>query len=451
MRIFQNKNFAIWFLVLLFILFSVINLPKIDINKKIGNISFNYIGGYGFSLGNFYRDLSVKTGLDITGGVQITLKPDLKDIPASEVKDALDSVASILELRINRFGVNEPNIITTNFNNEYLILVEIPGITDVDRALNLIGQTAQLSFKLEDTANSEESTDSQIPYPSFIDTDLTSNDVQRAVAEVQPNETGALEPSVKLVFNQEGTEKFRDITKDNIGKRLAIYLDEYILIAPTIQSAIPTGEAYITGGFDINTAKDLAIQINSGALPVPISIVSQNRVGPSVGLVSVQNSVVGGVIGLLFVVIFMILNYKRLGLVSMLSLFFYGLITLTLYKLIPVVLTLPGIAGFILSIGMAVDSNILIFEKTKEELRKGEPMKSALEKGFKSAWTSIKDANIVSLLIAFILFNPFDWGFLLTSGPVRGFAATLGLGVLISLFTGVYVTRVLVRIFYRMK
>ncbi|PIR43167.1 protein translocase subunit SecD [candidate division WWE3 bacterium CG10_big_fil_rev_8_21_14_0_10_32_10] len=452
MNFFKNKYYSLWLIFLITLVAVSVNLPKIDINRTFGNTKILYVGGYQINFFNKYlRSLDLKKGLDIAGGVRVVLKPDLSDIKDSTKKESLDALKRILEVRVNRFGVNEPNVTVVNFNNQYQVYVEIPGITDVDRALNLIGQTAKLSFKIEkpkEDSNSDENTDQQT-IPDFADTNLTSNDVQSAEVSLYKSETGADEPSVKLVFNTEGTKKFKDITKNNLGKRLAIYLDEYILIAPVIKSEIPTGEAYITGGFTLDSAKDIAIQINSGALPVPVSIVSQSRIGATVGNNTVTKSVVGGIIGLFFVAVFMISNYKKLGVISILSLSLYGLITATLYKLIPVTLTLPGIAGFVLSIGMAVDSNILIFEKAKEEKRNGKTEKQALELGFISAWTSIKDANIVSLIIAFILFNPLDWGFLLNSGPVRGFAATLGLGIAISLFTGVYVTRNLVRLFYK--
>ena len=447
MSILNNKVFSLWLILIISLITISINLPYIPINKTIGNYKINYVGGYQINLLNRYnRDLDLKMGLDIAGGARVILTPDLKDIKGEKTKEALDSLKRILELRINRFGVNEPNVTIVNFNNSYRTLIEIPGIDEVDRALSLVGRTAKLSFKIEKD-KPEEIEENTIP--EFEETALESKHIQKAIAELYTNESGIQEPSVKLVFNAEGTEEFKKITRDNLNKRLAIYLDDFILIAPVIRSEIPTGEAFITGGFDLETAKDLSIQINSGALPVPVKIDSQSRIGPTIGKSAVTKSIIGGIVGLIFVVFFMVSNYRKLGLISILSLGLYSLITLTLYKIIPITLTLPGIAGFILSIGMAVDSNILIFEKTKEELRMETPLKQALEKGFDSAWTSIKDANIVALIIAFILFNPFDWGFLLNSGPVRGFAATLGLGIIISLFTGVYVTKNLVKWTYK--
>jgi len=446
----KNPN-NLFFLILLIALVSfAISLPTIKVNKKIGPLTVDTLGGYNLNFFGSKKDLSLKMGLDIKGGVQVVMEPDLQGISDSDKPEALNSLKNIMEARINRFGVNEPNIYITKFNNKDRVVVEIPGIKDVDRALNLIGKTAQLSFQLEKPQTETESTES-LYTPQFEDTNLLGKDVAKSQVDIYQNEVGETEPSVKLIFTEEGKKKFADITRENIGRRLAILLDGQILIAPNINSEIPSGEAYITGGFTLDTAKDLAVQINSGALPVPVKVLSQNRIGPTIGLETVQKSVYGGVIGLILVVAFMLLNYKKLGAISAISLFIYTLLTLSLYKLIPITLTLPGIAGFILSIGMAVDSNILIFEKTKDELRQGVLYKQALITGFGKAWNSIKDANLATLITAFILFNPFDWGFLLTSGPIRGFAATLSLGVIISLFTGVFITQNLIKVFYKIK
>ncbi|MCA9397416.1 SecD/SecF family protein translocase subunit, partial [candidate division WWE3 bacterium] len=208
-------------------------------------------------------------------------------------------------------------------------------------------------------------------------------------------------------------------------------------------------EALVSGGFSIEQAQLLAKQLNAGALPVPVEIIEQETIGATLGQISVEKSITAGLIGLALVIIFMILNYGRLGILASIALAIYGLVTLAVYEIIPVTLTLSGIAGFILSIGMAVDSNILIFERMKEELSAGRQLKQAMELGFGRAWDSIRDANVATLVTVFILFNPFNWNFLVTSGMVRGFALTLGIGIVISLFTGIIVTRTLVRVFYR--
>ncbi|HHH14244.1 MAG TPA: protein translocase subunit SecD [candidate division WWE3 bacterium] len=444
------KNF--WLFVFVIVISIVLNLPKIDINKQIGPYKINYIGGYeiNFNNGKFYRDMSLKKGLDIAGGVRVVLEPDLSNLPPVEHKEALNSLKRILEIRVNKFGINEPNISVINFKNNYKVYVEIPGVKDVDRALSLVGQTAKLSFKIEKEPP-KELKEGQIYIPQFEETNLTSSDVSKAVPDFYVDQTGKREPSIKLVFTPEGAKKFAKITRENIGRRLAIYLDNQILIAPVINTEIPTGDAYITGQFTIEQVKDMAIQINSGALPVPVKVVSQTRVGPSVGSKAIKQSVLGGIIGILLVILFMLLNYPKLFHLSVINLVVYGLITITVYKLLPVTLTLPGVAGLILSIGMAEDSNILIFEKINDEIKNGLSKKEALEKGFKGAWSSIRDANIASLIIAFILFNPFEWGFLLNSGPVRGFAVTLGLGIIISLYTSVFLIRSIFKYFYKIK
>lgn len=442
-----------WVVIILLILISVtLNLPKIDINKTIFGYKINYIGGYELRAGSFFRDLQLKKGLDISGGVRLILEPDLSNIPSEELESSLTSLKGILETRVNRFGVNEPNVTRVKFNNNYKLIVEIPGISDISRAKDLVGKTAQMSFLIEDP---EFVFDPEVPiaddavYPGFKETELKSTDIKKAVPAVYQSQAGKYEPSVNLIFTSEGTKKFSDLTAKNVGLRLGIFIDNIPIIAPSINQQISTGEAYITGGFTTDAARDLAIQINSGALPVPVSIVSESQIGATIGDEVVQKSIYGGLIGLFSVSIFMLLLYKRMGIISVITLLLYGLFSLTLYKIIPVTLTLSGVAGFILSIGMAVDSNILIFERIKEEKDAGYEGASAAERGFEKAWGSIKDANLVSLIIAFILFNPFEWGFLLLSGPVRGFAVTLGTGIIVSLFTGVYVTKNLIKFFYK--
>ena len=448
---FSYKKYGVAFIVFLFLVCVFINLPKIEINKTFFNkVKVNYIGGYSISFNGFNRDLQLKKGLDIEGGVRVILEPDFSNISEENKPKALESLKGIIENRINRFGVNEPNVNLVRFNNAYKVYAEIPGIYEVERASELIGTTAKLAFKLENgEIKQKDENGNEFSIPDFKETDLKSDDIKSATVEIfsgTGSESG--KPSVRLLFSSEGAKKFSDLTRDNIGKRLAIYLDEYILIAPVINSQIPTGDAYITGGFDLESAKDLAIQINSGALPVPVKVTSREFIGPSVGSETVNKSILGGLVGIFIVSLFMILNYKKLGLLAVISLIFYGLVILTIYKIIPVTLTLPGIAGFILSIGMAVDSNILIYESIKDYTRQGKSPSEAIKNGFDSAWGAIKDSNIVSLIIAAILFNPFDYGFLLNSGPIRGFAATLAIGILTSLLTGVFITKTFLEIFY---
>jgi preprotein translocase subunit SecD len=254
---------------------------------------------------------------------------------------------------------------------------------------------------------------------------------------------------VVLQFTKEGADLFAKITERNINKPVGIIIDNFMISAPIVQQTITNGNAVINGTFTVDEAKKLATSINSGALPLSIKLVEQRNIGPTLGKIEVQKSVYAGLIGLLMVFLFMIGYYGRLGIIASLALVIYGMISLAIFRLIPVVLTLPGIAGFILSIGMAVDSNILIFERIKEELRKGKDFDVAKRLGFGRAIDAIKDANITTLLIAFILFNPANWEFLPQFGMVRGFALTLGIGVATSLFTGIVITRRLIDVFYK--
>jgi len=261
-------------------------------------------------------------------------------------------------------------------------------------------------------------------------------------------ETQDRQPAVSIKFREEGKEKFAELTRQYLNYPLAIILDGEIVTRPTVQTEIITGEAIITGDFSLEEAQQLAIQLNAGALPVPIKVLSQKNVPATLGQQAVTQSLTAGGIGLALVILFMSIYYGWMGIIASFGLVLYGLYTLAIYKLIPVTLTIPGIAGFLLSVGMAVDSNILVFERYKEEIRAGRDWKVALELGFGRAWDSIKDANIATLITGTILFNPLDFNFLNTSGSVRGFALTLILGIFISLFTGIVVTRTFLRLFY---
>jgi preprotein translocase subunit SecD len=273
-------------------------------------------------------------------------------------------------------------------------------------------------------------------------TNLTGADLKES--KVQFNQQDS-KPVVAISFTEEGAKKFEDLTTKNVGKPLAIILDSTVISAPIVQDRISGGSAVITGNFTTEEAKNLSIQLNAGALPVPVTLVEQKTVEASLGADSVDKSIKAGLVGLSMVLFFMIVMYGKMGLIADIALIIFAGITLSLYKLIPVTLTLPGIAGFLLSVGMAVDSNILIFERFKEEIRL-RPFSDALEVSFGRAWDSIRDANIASLSTSFILANPLDWKFLQVSGPVRGFAITLALGIGVSLFTGLFVSRNLLRV-----
>lgn len=452
----KPKKLFIAVLLLTFIA-AIIDLPgKFPLNLALGPIKIEetlYRPPLRLNLGpiRIYRDLEIRQGLDLSGGTHLVFEADMEGIPQEDRQDALDSAQEIISRRVDLYGVAEPLIQTSINEDNYRIIVELPGITDSQEAIALIGQTAQLDFREQPLLEEEpeETSPSAFNQPSiseFIPTGLTGKHLKKS--QVQFDSTRGGSPVVGLTFTGEGRELFAEITKRNIGKRVAIFLDEALLTAPIVNQAITTGDAIISGDFTIEEAKSLAIQLNAGALPVPVEVIEERTVGATLGQDSVYKSVRAGVIGLSLVIAFMAIYYGWLGVIADLALIVYFLLTLAVYKLIPITVTLPGLAGFILSVGMAVDSNILIFERMKEEERRGKPWNAAMELGFGRAWDSIKDANVATLLTTFVLLNPFEWQFLPTSGMARGFALTLGIGVLTSLFTGIVVTRTFLRILY---
>lgn len=399
----------------------------------------NVLNYQNYSINNIF-DLSL--GLDLSGGSHLVFEADTKELDASKKEQAIKSLRNVIEKRVNLFGLSESNVQTSSFEGKDRIIVEMPGINDPKEATSLIGQTAQLSFaEVVEVPGEKGAT----PSSQIMPTNLTGADLKLANTVFDEN-TG--KPSVAIEFTDEGSVKFEEITARNIGKPLAIILDNEMVSAPTVNEKISGGKAQISGSFTIEEVNKLEIQLNAGALPVPVKLVEEKTVGATLGADSINKSVKAGLIGLIMVIIFMILSYGKYGFVADISLIVFGLITLTIYKLVPVTLTLPGIAGFLLSVGMAVDSNILIFERLKEEI-KIRPFSSALEVSFGRAWDSIRDANVATLVTAFILANPLDWSFLHVSGPVRGFAITLALGIGISLFTGLVVSRNLLRLFVK--
>ncbi len=397
-----------------------------------------------FSVPIYGKKFDLKLGLDLSGGSHLVFEADTDKLDDVQKTKALNSLRDVIEKRVNLFGVSESGVTTSNFEGKDRVIVELPGLTDPKEAVNLIGKTAQLVF-----ASLEEQTVEKGASPSsqLVPTDLTGADLKSADVVFDEN-TG--KPSISIKFNEEGSKKFEAITAKSIGKPLAIILDNELVSAPTVNEKISGGEAQISGSFTLDEAKNLETQLNAGALPIPVKLVEERTVGASLGSDSIQKSVRAGLVGLAMVSIFMILLYGKNGVIADVALIIFGIITFAIYKLIPVVLTLPGIAGFLLSVGMAVDSNILIFERLKEEV-KLRSLENALEVSFGRAWDSIRDANIATLVTAFILANPLDWSFLNVSGPVRGFAITLALGIGVSLFTGIFVSRNLMRLFVREK
>ena len=390
------------------------------------------------------KTFKTSLGLDLKGGSHLVFEADTKNTKQEDLQDSLSSARDIIEKRVNFFGVSEPTVQTLKSGNNYRIAVDLQGIEKVDEAITLIGKTAQLTFREEKILDDK----SASPTATLVETKLTGTHIKKASVDFNQQDG---KPQVALSFNDEGAKLFGEITQRNVGKPLAIVVDNSLISAPTVQQAILDGNAVITGNFTVDEAKKLAISINSGALPLSIKLVEEKNIGPTLGANEVKKSVYAGGIGLSAVLIFMVLFYGKLGLIASLALIIYGLISYAIFRTIPVVLTLPGVAGFILSIGMAVDSNILIFERIKEELRKGREFDIAFRLGFGRAIDAIKDANITTLLVSFILFNPLNCEFLPQFGMVRGFALTLAIGVATSLFTGVVITKRLISMFYKVK
>ncbi|PWU23837.1 protein translocase subunit SecD [Candidatus Cerribacteria bacterium 'Amazon FNV 2010 28 9'] len=395
------------------------------------------------------RDLEVKQGLDIAGGTQVTLAADMSQIAPPDRDKALQTAQQIIERRINLYGVSEATVQTAKSTNEYRLVAEIPGISDSSQAVQLIGSTAQLDFReYKPTSGSGKiASTSGVLVSDFKPTDLSGKDLANASVAFD-SQTG--KPYISLQFTPDGTKKFAEITSRNVGKPLAIFIDDYPITIPVVSQAITTGQAQISGDFSTDDANNMSIALNAGALPVPISVIGQQTVDATLGNQAVQRSVQAILIGIGIIFLFMILLYDLKGLIAVASLLLYGLITLALYKLIPITLSLAGIAGFLLSMGMAVDTNILVFERLKEEERKSikRTREQLLNQAFSRAWNSIRDANFTTLITCFVLYNPFEWEFLNRSGMVRGFALTLALGIFLNILCGMGVTRVLMTMFY---
>lgn len=413
-----------------------------DIQTTINPLTINLVTP-GFTL---YKEFRTKLGLDLKGGSHLMFEADTSKVRPEDVTDAVSSARDIIEKRVNFFGVSEPVVQTVKAGSTYRISVDLPGINNVNDAVNLIGRTAQLAFTEEATASAEIATQSSVLERLTKETGLTGKHIKKASVTFDPQNG---QPQVALQFTDEGARLFEEVTSRNLGKPVAIFLDQFVLSAPIVQQTITDGNAVISGNFTTDQARELSVAINSGALPLPITLVEQRNIGPTLGESDVQKSVIAGAIGLLMVLVFMIGYYGKFGVIASLALIIYGLISLAIFRAIPVVLTLPGIAGFILSIGMAVDSNILIFERIKEEVRKGKDQDVAIRLGFGHAIDAIKDANVTTLIVGFILFNPLNWEFLPQFGVVRGFALTLMIGVATSLFTGVFITKRLISLFYK--
>ncbi len=363
-----------------------------------------------------------KLGLDLVGGSRLVLEAQTTDTIAKITPEMMDSLRFAIENRVNKLGVAETVVQQAG---EKRLLVEIPNISDLSKAKEFLGETAELDFKQEGSPINGQ--------PVWISTGLSGKDLSKALLSTSQNGQWV----VDLQFNDKGTKKFADLTTKLVGKPMAIFFNGELQSAPVIREPIIGGNAQISGGdngFEYEEAKKMVDLLNAGALPVPAEIIEENTVGPTLGADSIEKSKIAGAVGLGLVMLFMIVFYHVPGLIANIALICYSLILFALFKTIPVTLTLAGIAGFILSIGMAVDANILIFERTKEELRAGRTLFTAINAGFDRAFTSIFDSNMSTIITCIILY-------MLGTSVVKGFALTLALGVLVSMFSAITITK----------
>jgi len=385
--------------------------------------------------------LAFKLGLDLNGGSHLVYQADTSKISSGDIPDAMSALRDVIERRVNMFGVSEPVVqvqsggVLSAGGGERLI-VELPGVTNIEQAIAMIGKTPLLEFRLvkEFPGLSQAEIEKKTVDEVFLTTGLTGQYLTKATINFDQT-TG--EPTVDLTFNSEGSKLFAKITKDNVGKVLAIFLDGTPISTPVIRQEIPSGTAVISGNFNIDTAKTLVRNLNYGALPMPISLISTETIGASLGEVATKAGVHAGFWAYIIIAIFLIIWYRLPGLLATIALAMYVALNLAIFKLVPVTLTAAGIAGFILSLGMAVDANILIFERMKEELRRGRTLEDSMKEGFARAWLSIRDSNLSSIITSIILY------FFATSSVIKGFALVFFIGVVTSMFTAITASRTL--------
>ncbi len=433
-----------------------------------------------------------RLGLDLSGGTHLVYQADVSKISPTDISDAMSSLRDVVERRVNLFGVSEPLVQTeegvalSDNQTAYRLVVELPGVTDVEEAVKSIGATPRLEFRLATasslesfdfskatTTNIEDSTDF---INLFKTTGLTGSMVTRSTLEFNPT---TKEPTVGLVFNSEGTNLFASITKDHIGDYLGIFLDGKLISYPVLRDAILDGRSQISGSFNVSTAKNLVRDLNYGALPIPITLISSQTIGPSLGQIAVNGGIKAGIVSFIIIALFLVFWYRLPGFIATIALAVYIALNLAIFKLgispaviilcailiflalkfhwsfglgavglylimtqisgalSPVTLTATGIAAFILSIGMAVDANILIFERMKEELARGQGIKEAIHEGFARAWLSIRDSNASSIITGAILY------YFGSTSVITGFALVFIIGVLVSMFTAITASRIM--------
>lgn len=408
----NNKGFFLTLVFLLAILAGVFVYPK----------------GFGANFRPW------RLGLDLVGGSQLVYRVDLSSVPEGDRDSVLNGLRDVIERRVNNFGVAEPQVYIAKSGNESDLVVELAGIKNVSDAVAQIGATPFLEFREVEKTGTGTST-----APSFIRTNLTGQYVTGAQLSFDPT-TNA--PQVDITFNDDGAKIFERMTAANVGKPLAIFLDGTLIEMPTVQQAISGGKAQITGRFTIDQAQQLVSRFNAGALPAPVTLINQSTTSATLGSDSLRYAIIAGILGTLLVILFMLFYYRSLGFYAALALVIYISLTLAIFKLIPITLTLAGMAGFILTIGMAVDANILVFERVREEMKRGLSKAAAMHEGFRQAWPSIRDSNSSTIITAIILY-------FFTSSFVQGFALTLFIGVVASMFTAITATRMMLDVFAR--
>ena len=402
------------------------------------------------SEGKIVQKGKINLGLDLQGGMHIVLRVDTSKLPLETRRDALDRAIEIIRNRIDQFGVGEMSIQKQGKDN---IIVQLPGVTDRERALEIVGRTAHLEFKLvsdnvEDlkkAINNEPLEAYELKYlegeragrePLLVakETSLTGDLLVNAKTEFSSRGFG--EPYVSLTLNSKGAQIFANVTATNVGKRLAIVLDGKVVSAPVIREAIPSGQAQISGNFTVEQANDLSVILRAGALPAPVIVEEERTVGPLLGADSIRSGMRATMIGAILVVAFMILYYRLAGMIANLALILNVLIILAFLSIFKGTLTLPGIAGLILTIGMSVDANVLIYERIREEMKLGKSLRASIASGYHRALSAIVDSNLTTIVAAALIFK-------FGTGPIRGFAVTLTIGLLANLFTAVTCTRVI--------
>ncbi len=390
---------------------------------------------YPKNFGNKFRPW--RLGLDLVGGTRLVYEIEMSQVQETDKSAVLGGLKEVIERRVNLFGVSEPVITTAKSGENYRLIVELAGVKDVKKAIEEVGSTPLLDFREVSIPEGAETLEKAV----FTPTNLTGRYIKDAQVEF---DSVTKQPEVSLQFDDEGAKIFEQLTEKNVGKYLAVFLDNALIEMPVVKEKISGGQARITGNFKIDDAKKLVERFNAGALTAPINLISQETIGASLGQESLFDTLKAGLLGTILILIFMGFYYRRLGLgwFSGIALLFYIPLTLAIYKIFGTTMTLAGIAGFILSIGMAVDANVLIFEGIKESSKRGLNYGTAIEEGFRIAWLPIRDSNISTMITCIILYY-------ITTGFVKGFALTLLIGVFISMFSAITITRTILRVFIR--